>query len=291
MKDYIILIDSSCDLPFTMVEKLKTHYLGLVCNFKGKEFIDDCGQSLSYIEFYDELKKGEQPFTGQINVFRFEEEFKKHVKDNKSILYIAFSSALSGTYNSSLVAREQILEEFEDADISIVDSRAASMGVGLLVYYACELKKQGKSKEEVLKWIENNKNNVCHFFTVDDLHHLKRGGRISATAATFGSILNIKPILSVDEEGKLIPVTKVKGNKKAIKTLFDYFEKNVINHEDQTVFISHSDNLEGAKLLEKMIRDKYTVKDIIINYIGLAIGSHTGVGTVALFFLGDKKQH
>ncbi|SHE75529.1 DegV family protein [Clostridium fallax] len=290
MKEYIILTDSSCDLPINLIKSLNVKYLGLVCNYKGNEIIEDGGQSLDYKTFYDSMRNGETPSTSQINVFRFTEEFEKHIKEGKGILYISFSSGLSGTYNSALLAREEILEKYPDADISIVDSRAASLGVGLLVYYSCCYKSQGKSKEEVVKWIEETKDKVCHFFTVNDLHHLKRGGRISTTAAIVGSILNIKPVLYVDDEGKLVIFNKVKGNKKAIKSLFEQFETHIINWEDQTIFISHGDNLADAEFLAKMIKEKYNVQNIIINNLGLAIGSHAGPGMLGLFFLGAYKR-
>lgn len=290
MKDYIILTDSSCDLPMELVKKLDVEYLGLVCNYKGKDIIEDGGYSLNYKTFYDSMRNGETPSTSQINVFRFTEVFKKYTKENIGILYIAFSSGLSGTYNSALLAKEEILEEYPNADISIVDSKAASLGVGALVYYACQYKSLGKSKEEIILWLEENKNSICHFFTVDDLHHLKRGGRISTTAAIVGSILNIKPLLYVDDDGKLTMFDKVKGSKKALKVLFNQFENHIIDSKKQTIFISHGDNLKDAEYLANMIKEKYNVQNIIINNIGLAIGSHAGPGIVALFFLGSYKK-
>lgn len=288
MKDYIIMTDSSCDLSEKTINDLKVSYLGLVCNYKGKEIIEDCGKSLDYKTFYNGIREGEIPSTAQINSYRFVQEFKKHINEGRSILYIAFSSALSGTYNSSLLAREEILEEYPNADITIIDSKAASMGVGLLVHYACKLKNEGKDKEFVASWIQENKYKLCSFFTVDDLMHLKRGGRISTTTAAVGSILNIKPILYVDKEGRLQSFSKAKGNKKALRALADQFEKHAIDPQNQTIFISHSDNLEGAESLALTLKEKFNVKEIEINYIGLAIGSHTGTGTIALFFLGNR---
>lgn len=289
MSDFVIITDSCCDLSSDIVASLNVKYIGLVCNLHGKEIIEDFENNISYREFYDAIRNGETPITSQINSFRFYNEFEKHVREEKEILYIAFSSALSGTYNSSLIAREQILEKYPHANISIVDSRAASSGLGLLVYKAAKLRDIGKSKDEIVSWLEENKNRVCHYFTVDDLQHLKRGGRLSGLSAGIGSLLNIKPALYVDEEGKLNAFYKARGKKQALKKLFENLEAHLAEDSLEDIFISHSDNLEEAEALADMIRAKYKVRNIIINYIGLVVGSHTGAGTVALFFLGTHK--
>ncbi|GIM29369.1 hypothetical protein CPJCM30710_20350 [Clostridium polyendosporum] len=290
MKDFIILTDSGCDLSLQMVKELNISYIGLVCNFEGKEYIEDCGQSLDYKIFYDAIRNGALPTTSQVNTFRFYEEFEKHVKEGKGVLYIAFSSALSGTYNSSLVARNDILENYPNADISIIDTKAASTGVGLLVYYAAKMKAEGKSKDEIVSWIEENKLNICHLLTVNDLNHLKRGGRISPTTAALGGLLNIKPVLYVNNEGQLKNFTKAKGSKGALRILFQKFEDHVINPENHVIFISHADNAKGAETLANMIREKYPVKDIIINYIGSVVGSHTGTGSIIFIFYGTNRE-
>jgi DegV family protein with EDD domain len=290
MKDFIILTDSCCDLPDEMLIKLNIHYLGLVCNLDGKEFVEDSGKTLSYKKFYDSIRNGSMPTTSQVNSYRFYEEFEQAVKNNLPVLYVGFSSVLSGTYNSASIAREEILEQYPEADISVVDSRSASMGHGLLVYYAAKLREEGKSKDEVVQWLEDNKLKLCHVFTVDDLQHLKRGGRVSPTAAAIGSLLNIKPVLYVNNDGELKNFSKAKGSKRAIKMLFEKLEEHIVNPEEQVIFICHSDYLEGAEDLAKMIKDKYKVKDIVINYIGTVIGSHTGAGTIGVFFLGDTRE-
>jgi DegV family protein with EDD domain len=200
-----------------------------------------------------------------------------------------FSSALSGSYNSACIAKNMILEEYKDADITVIDSKCASLGEGLLVFYAIEMLKNSASKDEIITFIENNKLKINHWFTVDDLNHLKRGGRVSATAAAIGTLLNIKPILHVDDEGRLIPVTKEKGRKKSIKALAEELDKNIINPEEQIIFISHGDCIEDVELLKKLILEKHKVKDIIVNSIGPIIGAHSGPGTVALFFMGEKR--
>lgn len=229
------------------------------------------------------------PITSQINSFRFFEAFEKYAKENIPIIYIAFSSALSGTYNSSLIAREEILEKYPNADISIIDTRSASLGAGLLVYEACKLRENGASKKDIVNHIENLKLKVNHIFTVDDLNHLKRGGRISPAVATIGSLLQIKPILHMPEDGTLQNFSKVKGRKKAIRTLYSHFEERFDYSKDDTIFISHGDCIEEANKLASMIKENYDV-NIVINYIGPVIGSHSGPNTLALFFKGLNRN-
>lgn len=290
MNDFVIFTDSSCDLSLNLLKELDINFLGLICNHNNKEYIDDFGQSLSYKDFYNDLREGAFASTAQINAFRFTEAFEPFVKEGKSILYIAFSSALSGTYNSSLIAREDLLEKYPGADITIIDSKSASGGIGLLVYHAGLKKKDGKSKDQIVDWLNENILKTCHVFTVDSLEHLKRGGRISATAAAIGSLLSIKPVLHVNNNGELKNFAKAKGRKKAIKMLLEQLEKHITNPEDQTIFINHADCYEDAENLANMIREKFNVKDIIINYIGLAIGAHTGAGLMSLYFLGNTRE-
>ncbi|WP_027633090.1 DegV family protein [Clostridium hydrogeniformans] len=285
----VILTDSSCDLPIEYLNENNIPALGLVYHFKGKDYVDDFGQTINYKDFYDAVRNGELPTTSQVNAFRFEEEFTKHVKEDKAIIYIAFSSALSGTYNSSLIAKEAVLEKYPKADITIIDSKCASSGVGLLVYYANEMRRNGASKEEIISWVNDNLIKTNHYFTVNDLNHLKRGGRVSSTSAIIGTILDIKPILYVNSEGKLISINKVKGRKKSIKTLVDYFRTNVINPEEQVVFISHGDCLNDAEHLKKLLCDEFKIKDVIISSVGPCIGSHGGPDILTLFFLGKER--
>ena len=286
----VIITDSCCDLPLKYIEENSISALGIICNFKGKDYIEDFGKTIPYDEFYREVRNGEMPTTAQINSYRFVEEFKKHVDAGKSIIYLAFSSALSGTYNSALIAKEEILSENPNADISVIDTRSASMGEGLIVYYAMEMLKNGASKEEIVHWVENNKLKINHWFTVDDLNHLKRGGRVSAASAAIGTILDIKPILNVNDEGKLIPISKVKGRKKAIKTLAEKFSNHAVDPKNQMVFISHGDCLQEALILKDIIENEHGVKSFMINHIGPVVGSHSGPGTIALFFIGENRN-
>ncbi len=287
--DTVLLIDSCTDLPRSYVEKNEIPFISLVCNFKGQEYKDDFGKTLSYDEFYTAVGNGEMPSTSQVNVYVYTEVFKKYALEGKSIIYFGFSSALSGSLNSAILARDMVCEEIKDADITVIDSKSASLGEGLLAYYANEMLKSGATKDEIVSWLETNKLKLNHWFTVDDLGHLKRGGRVSGAAAFVGTLLDIKPILHVDDEGRLIPVSKVKGRKKSIKTLFEMLKENIVSPEEQVIAISHGDCIEDAEYLKEMILKEYKVKDVIINHVGPVIGSHTGPGVVALFFMGEKR--
>jgi DegV family protein with EDD domain len=285
----VLIIDSACDLSKRYIEKHNVHLLPLNVIFKGKEYKDDLGQSLPSEQFYNAIKAGEMPSTAQINVYDYSEEFRRHVKEGKAIICVVLSSALSGSYNSACIARETILEEFNDADISIIDSKAASGGEGLLDYYAIKMLENKASKQEIVNWLEENKLRVNHWVTVDDLNHLKRGGRVSSTAAVMGTLLDIKPILSVDNEGRLIPVAKVKGRKKSIRTLSEELDKRIVNAEEQVIIINQGACPEDAKYLERLILEKHKVKEIIMGDIGPTIGSHTGPGILTVFFLGERR--
>ena len=289
MKNFIIFTDSNCDLPANIIKDLNLEYASLSCHIDENDYLDDCGQSLPYKDFYNYMREGAMPTTSQVNSYTFYEKFEPYVKSNVPILYIAFSSPLSGTYNSSLIAREELLEKYPNAQITIIDSLCASGGCALLVYYATKLKESGKSLEEVSDWVEKNKKNVLHYFTVDDLNHLKRGGRISATTAMVGSVLNIKPILTLNGQGKLESIGKVKGRKKSMKTLLEYLSENIINPTEQTVMIVHGDCEKDAEYLSTLIKEELNVKEVIINYSGLVIGSHVGPGMIAAFAMGKER--
>jgi EDD domain protein, DegV family len=287
--DPVILIDSCSDLPLEYVEKNGLNALGLTCLFKGKEYEDDFGKTLEYTNFYNGMRNGEVPITSQINSYRFEQAFKKYASESRPVIYIGFSSALSGCVNSAQTARENVLKEYGNADITVIDTKSASLGEGLLVYYAVKLLNEEKSKEEIVDWVENNKLKLNHWFTVEDLKYLRRGGRLSAVSTAIGTILDIKPVLHVDNEGRLIPVTKVTGRKKSLKALAERLEEMIVNPEEQVIAISHGDCLKDVEYLKELIFKKCKVKDIIVNNVGPVIGSHSGPGTVALFFLGENR--
>ncbi|NMA14551.1 MAG: DegV family protein [Clostridia bacterium] len=188
------------------------------------------------------------------------------------------------------MARKLLMEEYPQGDITVIDTKSASLGEGLLLYYAVKMLREGKSKEEIVEWVENNKLKLNHWVAVEDLNHLKRGGRVSGTAAFVGTVLNVKPIIHVDDEGRLIPVMKVRGRKKSIKTLADILQERIVRPEEQIIAISHGDALEDAYYLKELIQENVKVKDVMINNIGPVIGAHSGPGTIALFFLGNSRQ-
>jgi len=285
----IIITDSNCDLSSGYLKENNIPVIPFHFQLKGKNYEDNFGGSMGYQEFYDELRGGEMPTTAQITPFVFEEYFRKYVSEGYSIIYICFSSALSESYSHSVLAKKTILKEDSKANITVIDTRSATAGQGLLVYYACEMLKQGKSKEDIVNWIEDNKLKVNIWFTVDSLDYLRRGGRLSAASATVGALLDVKPLLFVDNNGKLVPVKKVRGRKKAIKGLLEEFQNRVINPEEQTIFISHGDCIEDAEYLKKLVMNEGKVKNVVINYVGPVIGAHTGPGILCIAYIGISR--
>ncbi|MGI6705125.1 MAG: DegV family protein [Clostridia bacterium] len=285
----LIVTDSCYDLPLSFLEAHQIPVIGLTFTLNGKEYADDQGKSLDLRSFYNAIRQGATPTTSQVNTEEFLQFFKKYLDRGQDILYIAFSSALSGTYNSARIARDMLKSDYPDRTVTVVDSLCASMGQGLLVYKAVQLQRQGYSHEELVRWVEDNKLKINHWFTVDDLNHLKRGGRLSGTSALIGTILDIKPVLHVNDEGRLIPVEKVKGRKKSLRRLVEMLEQRIVDPEEQVVFISHGDALEDAQFTADLIRSKVQVKDILINTIGPIIGSHAGPDTIAVFFFSSSR--
>ncbi len=285
----VLVTDSCCDLPYQYTTENNITVLPLTVHLKDKEIRDELGKENKYQEFYDLILGGEMPTTSQINAYTFKEEFEKQIKAGNEVIYIGFSAVLSGCVNSARIAKEELSEELGDIPITVIDSKSASLGVGLLVYYANEFIKQGKTREFITDWVESNKLKVNHWFTVEDLNHLHRGGRLSKTAATIGTILSLKPIMIVSDEGKLVPVAKAKGRKKSLNILLEKIKENITNPQDQVVFISHGGCEEELQGIISELRNELKVKDVIINPIGAAIGSHAGPGTVAVMFLGEKR--
>lgn len=290
MKNYVIVTESTTDLPQSLVNELGIIIIPMVFGFENESYLNyPDNREMDIHKFYERVKNGERSTTALVNTKTFEEYFEPILKSGDDILYIGFSSGLSGTYNSSLIAAEELKQKYPDSKIVCIDTLAASMGEGLLVYHAAKLKQQGKNIEQVSQWLTDNRLKLCQWFTVDDLNHLKRGGRISAMTATIGSALNVKPILHVDNEGHLIPVHNVRGRKKSINALLEHMEELCINPEEQTVFISHADCLEDTENFANLIKEKLNVKEIVLNFIGPVIGSHTGQGAIALFFIGKER--
>ena len=289
MSEYVITTDNNSDLP----EKyLKDHGVGcmyLSYSMDGKNYTH--GNFLPEHEFYEAMRNGSMPTTAQVNPENAKALLEPYLKEGKDILHIAFSSALSGTYNSSRIAAEELMEEYPDRKIIVVDSLSASLGQGLLVWLAQQKKELGQTLENVADWAEKNKLKMVHLFTVDDLNHLYRGGRVSRTTAIVGSMLNIKPVLHVDNEGKLTAIGKVRGRKKALQELVKLMDEKIgsFGADCDTIFISHGDCEQDAQYVAAKVKEKYNIKNIIINQVGATIGAHSGPGTMALFFVGDVR--
>ncbi len=285
-----IITDSTTDLPDSYFQEHNITRVNLKCIMDGVQYGVD--KILSSEEFYAAVRGGKMPTTSQINPDEAYKAFENILGNGNEILCIAFSSGLSGTYNSFRLAAEEMKADHPEADILVVDTLAASLGEGLLVDYAVKMREAGKSMRETRDWLEAHKNNLVHMFTVEDLNHLYRGGRVSKTVAIIGTIAGIKPVLHVDYEGHLIPLRNVRGRKKSLLALVDDMEQKVGSFKDKNdvIFISHGDCLDDAKFVADEI-DRRTGKkhEYLINPLGPVIGSHAGPGTVALFFLGDEK--
>ena len=287
MSEFIITTDNTSDLPDSYISENDLDILFLSYTIDGETYERE--NQLSAAEFYKRMRNGSMPTTAQINPDMAKEKFTKYLKEGKDILHISFSSGLSGSYNSCRIAAEELQEDFPDRRIVVVDSLCASLGEGLLVHKAVCQKKEGKSLAEITEWLEENKLHLCHNFTVDDLNHLYRGGWVSKAAAVFGTMVNIKPVLHVDDEGHLVPVSKVRGRKKSLTTLVDNMEKQVGKFENDTIFISHGDCLTDAEFVARLVRERFGIQSFLINTVGPTIGAHSGPGTVALFFMGNSR--
>ena len=285
----IIITDSSADLKDEMYKELGIERLKLSYTIDGEEFLDNSYDSETK-EFYDKMRAGKIPLTSQVNTQTFFDYFEKLVPLDRPIIYIGFSSKLSATYSSGAKATEMILEKYPDTVITAIDTKCASGGQGLLPFYAAKMRDEGKSYEEIVAWIEENKYRAHHWVYVDDLNYLKRGGRLSAAEAFFGNILSIKPLIWMDAEGRLTPHSKERGKKKIFKAMVDKIVENIEDAENQTVFICHSDYPEGAKELKELIEERVKLNDVRYNYIGTVIGSHTGPNILALFFMGKDRR-
>lgn len=286
-KDFVFYTDSTCDLPKEIYEQNDIKVFHFTYEIEGVEYDDMSG--LSYADFYAKMRSGLSTKTSQITPEKFEKEFLKTINEGKGVLYLSFSSGLSGSYNSARIAAENILEKNPVAKIRIVDSLCASLGEGLLVYDAIQFRKGGKTLDEVADWLEENKLHLCHMFTVDDLMFLHRGGRVSKTSAIAGSILGIKPGLYVDNEGHLIPLAKIRGRKQSLNWLIDNMEKRIGNWKNDTFAICHGDCIDDANYVADIVKKKFGIPNVIIHHTGSVIGAHSGPGTMALFFLGDYR--
>jgi len=290
MSKYVIISDSTTDLTKELIEQNELFIIPLEFSIDENSYFDNpYDVQLEAKDFYDELRNGKIAITSQINSARYTDFFEPFLKEGTDVLFLSFSSALSGTYQSSCIACADLKEKYPDRKIISIDTKSASMGEGLLVFHAARKKKEGMIIEQLAQWVEEHRLNLCHWFTVDDLNHLKRGGRISPTAAMVGTFLGIKPVLHVDDEGCLVPALKIRGRRQSLDTLVEQMENTYDKSFRQTVFISHGDSLDDAKYIEQKVREKFDVEDVIISTIGPVIGSHSGPGTIALFFMGSKR--
>ena len=288
---FAIVTDSSSNLTEEVIDQFDLHILPLTFMVDGEEHHSYLkGQKTDLKQFYTMMREGKVFKTSLPNLAESEALFRELLGSGRDVLYIAFSSGLSGTYQALSLMAAQLQEEFPERRIHVVDSLAASGGQGLLVWYAVQHARAGKSIDQVRDWLEENKLHLAHWFTVDDLMFLFRGGRVSKTAAWAGTLLNIKPVLHVDDEGHLIPMEKVRGRKKSLHALVDHMEKSANKPiSDQMVFITHGDCIEDAEYVAAKIKERFGVKEVVINYVDPVIGAHSGPGTMALFFLADKR--
>lgn len=287
---YRIITDSTVDMTQKMIQELDLTVLSLRFTIDGKTYRDLPDQSeMPTKTFYAKVREGKMSATSQINADKFMRVFEPILESGEDILYIGFSSGLSGTFQSACIARDELQEKYPDRKIYTFDSLCASLGEGLLVYQAALMKRAGVEIDALYHWLKDNALKLCHWFTVDDLNHLKRGGRVSTTAALVGTMLGIKPVLHMDDAGHLIPVSKVRGRRQSLDALVQKMAETAIRPSEQTIFISHGDCLEDAEYVANQVRTKFGVKNVFINYVGPVIGAHSGPGTVALFFFGTHR--
>ncbi len=289
MAEYVLFTESTTDLSVELVKELGIEVLPMRFTLDGTEYNNyPDNRELSAHDFYDKLRAGGMSTTSQINQAAFEEAFTPVLEAGKDILYLSFSSGLSGTFQSARLAAEELAEKYPQRTVRVLDTLQASMGEGLAVYYAATMKSEGKGLEEVADWFEANKMRVCAWFTVDDLMFLKRGGRLGGGAAVVGTLLGIKPILHVDDEGHLIAMEKVRGRRASLDGLVKHFADSDVPASEQVVFVSHGDCLEDCEYVARRCKE-LGAKRVCINTIGPVIGAHSGPGTVALFFLASKR--
>lgn len=287
--NYQIITDSCSDLPLDMVDRYNLDIVNFIIRIGDEELVDDMGENFDKEAFFQRLKEGETASTSQVNVHSYLEKFKYYIEKGIPVLYLAFSSALSGSFNSAVQAKRMLEEEYDEVDIDIIDTKAASLGQGLLVFEASQKKKEGYTKEQLIDWMEENRLNYHSWVTVDDIKHLHRGGRISSTAATVGSLLHVKPILIMNTEGKLVPVAKVRGRKKSLNYLVDQTIRHLTDPEEHSIFIGHVGTPEEAETIREKILERASPKEVIVSSYGPTVAAHTGFGSISVFSYGDKR--
>ena len=290
MNDYVLLTDSSADLTDALVKELGVEVLPLSFTMRNKTYRNwPDNREIDPKDFYRQLREGEMATTSAVNVSDFTETIEPHLKEGRDVLVVAFSSGLSATCHSAQIAAQELSEQYPERKVYVVDSLCAYLGQGLLVWYAARMKNEGRGIGAVRDWLEENKLHLCHWFTVDDLHFLKRGGRISSATAVLGTMLSIKPVMHVDDEGHLTKVGTARGRNASLKALVDHMAETAIDPAGQTVVISHGDCEEDANKVAEDVKRRFGVQTVVLNNVGPVIGAHSGPGTVALFFLGRHR--
>ncbi|MCI6122009.1 DegV family protein [Bariatricus sp. SGI.161] len=287
MNDYVITVNSTVDLPKEWLEERHIPVIPLKYTIDGETYKGMEG--LSSKEFFQKLREGKMAVTSQVNPEEAKEALEAFLKEGKDILHLAFSSGLSGTYNSMRIAAEELEEEYPERKVIVIDTLCACLGEGLLLYYALKRKGEGKSIEEVAQWAEENKLHVCHNVAIDDLNHLQRGGRVSKTTAILGTMVQVKPIIHMDDKGLLQVIGKERGRKKALNKIVDMAVEQAKGWENDIIMITHGDCAEDAEYVAELVRKKMGIENILVNNIGEVIGSHTGPGVVAVFCMGSKR--
>lgn len=287
MSNYKIVTDSACDLPAAMLQELDVTVTPLHLLFKGQNLPDTVEDSF-IADFYAGMRAGEVSKTSAVNPEHWAELLEPALAAGQDALVLAFSSGLSTTYQSAVIAAQELLEKYPDRKIRVVDTLCAALGEGLLVWHTCKKRDQGLSLDQLADWVEENKMYSSHWFTVDDLVYLKRGGRVSAATAMVGTMLKIKPVLHMDENGKLVSMIKARGRKAAIETLVQQMLMLGQGFDNETVFICHADCIEDALKLKELVLEKTDAKNVFIGNLGAVIGSHAGPGTLSLFFMGKR---
>lgn len=287
MNDYIVTVNSTVDVPREWLRERNVPFVPLKYTIDGETYQDMMG--LSPKEFFDKLREGKMSVTSQVNPEEAKEALEPFLKEGKDILHLAFSSGLSGTCSSMKIAAEELGEKYPDREIIVVDTLCACMGEALLLYYVLKRKSEGMTVKEAAEWAEEHKLNICHNVTIDDLYHLQRGGRVSKTAAVLGSMVQIKPMIHMDNEGKLQVIGKERGRKKSLQKIVERSAEQFKGYENDLIMITHGDCIEDAEYVAELVRKKMGIGNILINNIGTVIGSHTGPGVVAVFCMGSER--
>lgn len=288
MNEFVLFTDSACDIAPAILKDWNVECISLSLLFDGEDK-EISNNDITADDFYKRMRAGDTAKTSAINVEGFKTAFEPTLKSGKDVLYLGFSSGLSTTVNSARIAADELKEDYPTASVTVVDTLCASAGQGLLVYLSVKQRDEGKTLAEIAEYAEKAKVGMCHWFTVDDLVYLKRGGRISPTVAFVGGVLGIKPVLHMDDEGHLISMSKARGRKNALKAIVDRFNELAVDKQNGTVFISHGDCIDDANELAGMLKDAFGVTVSIIADIGPVIGAHSGPGTLALFFVGKER--